>query len=171
MELCCSLMGMTERLVFSLLHILYTKLVNRDVVSQYSAFRGKARLNSPRYSAPHPHGMLLVTRYPALLRTPTRATAREATLTWSEVIHIKNNTPKGLFSAIRFTLCSHKQLLWHSWRGGAAAEDQDHAAGGGKGQLMPTSCGPALAVPNAGWILLPLTPWQLWVWSCSCWKQ
>lgn len=167
----CSLMGMTERLVFSLLHILYTKLVNRDVVSQYSAFKGKARLNSPLYSAPHPHHMLLVTRYPALLRTPTRTMAREATLTWSEGIQVKNNAPKGLFSAIRFTLCSHKQLSWHSWRGEAAAEDQDHAAGGGKGQLMPTSCGAALAVPNAGWTLLPLTPWQLWVWSCPCWKQ
>ena len=167
MELQCSLMGMTERPVFSLLRIPYAQLLNTDVVSQYSAFRGKAKLKGPLYSS-HP-AMLLATHYPALLCTPMRTMACEATLTWSEGIQVKNNSQKGLFSAIRFALCSHEQLLWHSWRGEAAAEEQDHAAGGGKEQLMPTSCGLAPAVP--GWALLPLPPWQLQVWSRYCWKQ
>lgn len=130
---------MTERPVFFLLCVLYMQLLTLDVVSQFPAFRWKARLKRPLY--PPPPAMLSATHYPALLQPPKCTMPCDATLTKSEGIQVKNNSAKGLFSAIRFTLCSCEQLLWHSWRGEAAAEEQDHAAGGGKEKQMPTSCG------------------------------
>lgn len=135
-------MAMTERSVFFLLSVLYMQLLTLDVVSSFPTFRWKARLKCPLY--PPPPAMFSVTHRPALLQLPMCTMPCHAILTKSEGIQVKNSSAKGLFSAI---LCSCKQLLWHSWRGEAAAEEQDHAAGGGKEKQMPTSCGTMNSAP------------------------
>lgn len=144
------LMAMTERPVFFLLCVLYMQLLTLDVVSSFPTFRWKAGFKGPLY--PPPPATLSATHHPAPLQLSMCTMACDATLTKSEGIQVKNSSAKGLFSAI---LCSCKQLLWHSWRGEAAAEEQDHAAGGGKEKQMPTSCG---RVNSA-----PITPLELWV--------